>query len=110
MIGLLQRRRVAIAAIALGAGCGSDVARVELVVVRHPDGCGQVPNADAFSITALGDSGEVQINFSPDDPVFVDQFPGDTHQLALAVRAGAVETFGKTAPFSFDDVPETIPI
>jgi hypothetical protein len=110
MIGLLQRRRAAIAAVALCAGCGSDVAHVELVVVRHPDGCGQVPNADAFTITALGDSGEVQINVSPGDPVFVDQFPGDTHQLALGVRGGANESIGKTAPFSFDDVPATIPI
>ena len=92
------------------AACGPDAAEIELVIVPHKDGCGQV-DPTSITITGLGESGAVSRSLSPDEGrVRITDFPSDLRQLALEVTGAAGDAIGKTAPFTVATAPDRLPV
>lgn len=104
-------RPSAVAALCLVAACSEPAPRVRLL--RVGGSCGAAGDARTLLIRALGDEGEVSRAVSAGDDGISD-LPAVTRQLAVTVLGvgGAVRSVGKTAPFSFGELPDgaTIPI
>lgn len=96
------------------AGCGEDIARIELVIVPNgTDDCGLFAGT-TLQITALAETGVYPsvVLSTTDEPTELADFPPDTRQLTLEVRDSnaMLRTHGKTAPFLVEARPAQVPI
>lgn len=110
MIGRLGAvASVAISVVAIG--CGEEVKHVQIAIAPRFADCGHVPDANTIALTALTESGVLQRNlFAPGEPLISDHWAGDTRQVKLEISVGVPRAIGKTAPFTFDDLGESVPI
>lgn len=109
MRSVVSRPCWVLAAVALGApACGDPPARVTLVPIAHPTGCGRPAGANAVRITAYARSGEITRAVGLDEQVDIADFPADTEQLGVevVVGGGAIGAQGKTAPLEFAELAD----
>lgn len=97
------------ALVAAAIGCGEDAARVQLVPVALPNGCGVSTAKTAMRVIAYTPGGELRRTVPPME---IDTFPADTEQLGVEVigGTGSLVAIGKTAPLAFGDLETDIPI